>query len=306
METQSKKTRQSRYIRPDNKEIGRLVLQPRDIEIVKTVYDYRFIRTDQLIALTDGDETSIRKRLRKLWEHRYLERSFLPVMPGKEPDTRRAIYSLDYQGANLLAKNNGIDHRHLKHVIRHNKPGHVYIEHQLMASQFRTVLTLALEKTNQAEILFWRQDKEIRDYVEVKDPRGNTQRLPIAPDGFFCLEDTGGKMYWFLEVDRYTMDHKRWLNKMRAYFYWWEKKGHTEKSGIQHFRVLTVCPSAAKRDARLETTKKVKVANINGKKILKFLLFWKNKNVKKKIKKTLHLIKAIVILIIIDDVLSMK
>jgi hypothetical protein len=261
----NQRKRKSRYIRPSRQSLKQLVLQPRDLEIVKTVYEYRFLKTCHLTALITGDRTSIEKRLRRLWEHRYIERSFLPVTPGIQQSTGQAIYSLDYRGANLLAKELQIESRHLKHVLRHNKPQYVFLEHQLMITQFRCVLTLALRRTQSAEVVFWRQDKEIQDRIMITDSKGIDRLWPIVPDGYFCLQDSGGRMYWFLEADRYTMDHRRWLNKMKAYYHWWQAKAHTEKLGIKSFRVLAVCPSRRNRDARLEMTKKVRQVEIEGK-----------------------------------------
>lgn len=270
-----KSKRRSRYIRPEKSKISRIEIQPKDSEIVRLVYDYRFIRTDQITALMAGDRTSLEKRLRKLWEHRFLERSFLPVVNGKEPATRRAIYSLDYRGANHLIKNDGADPGHIKHVLRHNKPQYSYVEHQLMVSQFRAVLTVALNGTNNTKITLWRQDAGLRDQVDIIDRKGRKERLPIAPDGYFCIEDERGRMYWFLEVDRYTMSGPRWLKKMLAYYHWWDQKKHTEKFGIKNFRVISVCPNAFQRDSRLETTKKVKT-NKAGEKMgpVGSRLFW--------------------------------
>ena len=255
---ENKQTRQSRYIRPSKDSIGRIEIQPRDCDIVRVVYDHRFMRTDHLTSLIPGDRTSIEKRLRKLWEHRYIERHFLPIIYGKESATRKAIYSLDYQGAHLLRENEDIDIRHLKRVIRDNRPGHTYVEHQLMCSNFRTTLTLALEKSNQGKLLFWRQDKGIRDNVEIGD-KANNNFLPIAPDAFFCLQKEGKMMYWFLEADRYTMDHRRFLDKMKAYYLWWAKKGHSKKFDINNFRVLTICPNNLTRDRRIDVCKNVKI-----------------------------------------------
>ena len=269
------KKRQSKYVRPKEENIARIELQPKDLDIIRLVYDYRFIRTDQLTSLIAGDRTSLEKRLRKLWEHRFIERSFLPVVNGKEPASRRAIYSLDNRGGNLLVKNDGVDPQHIKHVLRHNRPEYSYVEHQLMASQFRAALTLALAKEGKAKIVFWRQDKEIRDYVEIPEAKGKVRRLPIAPDGHFCIEDDKGKMYWFLEVDRYTMSGPRWLDKMMAYYHWYDQKKHHEKFGIRGFRVVTVCPTAFQRDARLEITKGVKTNRVGGKEeAVGIKLFW--------------------------------
>ena len=271
----NKKTkRQSRYIRPDKNKLGRIELNDRDLEIFKIVYDYRFLRTDHITALIDGDRSSIEKRLRKLWEHKYLKRSYLPASPQKEPSTRRAIYSIDYRSAGLLAKRSVVNPQSLKYAIRRNISDLKYIEHQLVISNFRVALTLALKETKQAKILFWRQDNDLRDRVEIKQSN-KTKSLPIAPDSYFALEDERGKMYWFLEADRYTMDHRRFFLKLKAYYLWWEQKKHAEKFGIRNFRVLTICPTTAMLERRLEVTKKVKIAKSDGKDIpIGIKLFW--------------------------------
>ncbi|MBN1930745.1 MAG: replication-relaxation family protein [Desulfobacterales bacterium] len=230
--------------------------------LINTLFEYRFFRTDHLTALIDGDRMSLEKRLRKLWEHRFLERSFLPLYP--EPATRPAIYSLDYRGANLLVKEKGIEPGLMGHVLKHNKSSTAYVELQLLFSNFRAVLALVLRNKGWAKIKFWRQDNEIRDRVEVKLPNGKTKHWPIAPDGFFCIEGEHGKMYRFIEADRYTMDNRRFLNKMRAYYHWWEGGKHTEKFGIKNFRVLTITHNKLARDRRLEVTKEVKMAKIGG------------------------------------------
>jgi hypothetical protein len=266
--------RQSRYIRPDKKKLGRIELHDRDVEIFKLVYGYRFLRTDHITALIEGDRSSIEKRLRKLWEHRFLNRTFLLAYPGKEPSTRKAIYSIDYRAASVLAKNDFAEPQALKFAIRRNKTDLKYIEHQLIISNFRVALTLALKNKKEAKLLFWRQDNDLRDHVEVVGS-GKTKTLPIAPDGYFAIEDERGKMYWFLEADRYTMDHHRFFLKMKAYYLWWEKKGHTDKFDIKNFRVLTICPNNTMLERRLEVTKKVKVAKSNGKEIpVGIKLFW--------------------------------
>ena len=267
--------RQSRFKRPKAEDIARLMLQPKDLEIVRLVYDYRFIRTDQITALIAGDRTSLEKRLRKLWEHRFLERYFLPVVNGQEPATRRAIYSLDYMGAKLLIKEDGADPKHLKHVLRNNDPRYSHVEHQLMIGQFRSVLMLALGQVNNVRITFWRQDVSLRDHVEIVAKKGEITRLSIAPDGYFCIEDEKGKMFWFLEADRYTKGGAAWINKMRAYYHWWEQHKHIEKYGINNFRVISVCPNAFQRDARLELTKEVKANKIGNKReLIGSRLFW--------------------------------
>lgn len=64
--TAQKRTKRSCYTR-DRKDVPDVVIGARDIQIFKTLYDFRFLRTDHLVKLIKGDRTSIEKRLAKLW-----------------------------------------------------------------------------------------------------------------------------------------------------------------------------------------------------------------------------------------------
>ena len=50
-----------------------------------------------------------------------------------------------------------------------------------------------------------------------------------------------------------VLGSRRFLKKMRGYFFWWKEKGHTKKFEIKHFRVLTL----TKSEERAETLRKV-------------------------------------------------
>jgi hypothetical protein len=269
------KKRQSRYIRPDRKKLGRIEIHERDIQILKLVYDYRFIRTDHITALIEGDRTSIEKRLRKLWEHGHIARHFLLVSPGREPSTRRAIYSIYYRGATILAKD-GIDSQLLKTAIKRNKSDLKYMEHQLVISNFRAVLTLALrQQESGTKVRFWRQDNGLRDRVDMLIGR-EKKSIAIAPDSFFAIEESTLKnMYWFFEADRYTMDQNKFLRRMKAYWQYFNDKKYQKKYDIQNIRVLTVCPNSTIRDKRLERTKEIKKYKKGSKEVLTgSRLFW--------------------------------
>lgn len=71
------------------------------------------------------------------------------------------------------------------------------------------------------------------------------------------------------------MSGPRWLDKMMAYYHWYDQKRHHEKFGIRGFRVVTVCPTAFQRDARLEISKGVKTNRVGGKEeAVGIKLFW--------------------------------
>ena len=94
----------SRWKRKKNP--GRIILQPRDRDILQTVYAFRVLSREQLQQLLGIDGTRrINQRLRKLYDHKYLSRYFLHNNRGRA----KAIYYLGPRGAELVADDLGVD-----------------------------------------------------------------------------------------------------------------------------------------------------------------------------------------------------
>jgi hypothetical protein len=94
----------SRWKRKTNP--GRMILQHRDKEIIKAVYAFRILTRQQLQQLFGINGTRrINQRLRKLYDHKYLSRYFLPTIRG----SAKAIYYLGARGAALVADELGVD-----------------------------------------------------------------------------------------------------------------------------------------------------------------------------------------------------
>lgn len=249
----AKKRKHPKYYR-DSKNPPPLRLQERDIQILKTVYDYRFLQTDHIQALLPGSREGIRRRLQKLYHNGYLERFFLPLPLGV--GSSKAIYTLDKKGAQLLIKSFGYEPERLRWHIKQTKTGANYLQHALMISNFRATLTMAVNSQPDLELLFWKQGKELRDYVEIRDERGRRIRIPVVPDAFFGLKDKRGRMYFFLEADRGTMTMSRFLRKMRGYWIYWKRGLHTKRYHIRNFRVLTVTNSQKRVENLARVTQK--------------------------------------------------
>ena len=65
------------------------------------------------------------------------------------------------------------------------------------------------------------------------------------------------------------------VDKVRAYYHWYDQKKYQEKFNIKNFRVVTVCPNAFQRDARLEKTKEVKTNRVGEKnEAVGIKIFW--------------------------------
>jgi len=251
--TPEKQKRRSRYVR-DRADIPKIYIGQRDVDILKTIYEFRFLQTDQITKLIQGDPTSVKKRLAKLWRAYYLQRLFLPVWPGKPKPSPKAIYAIDKKGAEILTEVMGIDPELMRKQIKQNEIGERQLKHSLMVSNFATILTVAVREKKGVELLFFKhQQKALEDRVTVKG-----KRYPVIPDGFLGLEDKEGVFYFFLEADRSTMSNTRFLNKMRAYWNWYKVKGQQKKFGIKNFRVLTLTISPERAENLREITFKVK------------------------------------------------
>jgi len=55
-----------------------------------------------------------------------------------------------------------------------------------------------------------------------------------------------------------VLGSRRFLKKMRGYFFWWKEKGYIKKFEIEHFRVLTLTKSEERAETLRKTTLKVK------------------------------------------------
>jgi hypothetical protein len=238
------RTRLPRYRRVSA--AAHLALTSRDRAILATVHHYRLVTSEHLTALTDGSNQGILRRLQKLFHAGLLDRVARPVRPteGNAP----MVYAITNRGVRELQKE-GLVHSVTKTDWNaQNRDLHGYaIEHTLLISQVRAVLDRACRVTPEIALLTWQEGPKTFDAVEVALNAGY-ERVPVAPDAYFGLEDPKGRMYFFLEADRGTMTVPRVLRKFAAYAAYWRERRHEQKFGIRYFRVLTVTTGRKRRD----------------------------------------------------------
>lgn len=228
------------------KEVSRVIIQPRDAEIIKLAYDYRFINSDQIKALVEGSGQTTIRRLRQLFHHSYLDRPRQQIrFTGKGPEAM--IYGLANKGADVLAEEFGIDRGKIDWAKKNKEVKEIHIFHTTMISQIRAVITLAAKRTSDVEIPFWVQEGGYSDFV-ITSEKGRQEKIPIVPDGFFCLKYKGNPFFFFLEADQSTMTNSRFFKKLKGYWNYWKEGGHTKKYGFNNFRVLTITKTKARRD----------------------------------------------------------
>lgn len=239
-------------IEPRYKQFERIEALPKfritetDLKILRELADYRFLDTKQISILhPELSEREIRRRLQFLFQAGFLARPSQQFSYFKP--SGYIIYTLDKKGAELLFPSN---REKLNQVKRDKNLKPVFLLHDLMVSNFRIVLTLALKGLKESKLVRWREEN-LQSTVF-----SDGEKLPISPDAFFTIEDKGDLLHFFLEADRSTMSLERFLKKMKAYWQFWQEEGHKKKFGISVFRVLTITISEERKENLRKITKK--------------------------------------------------
>jgi len=204
-----------------------------DRQIVRLVYDYRLLSQNQLERLLGRSRSTVQRLLRRLYDHRYLERVFLPISYfGSSP----ALYILDRRGIDLLQRM-GVDNFV---GLPSKQMSAMYLEHTLATNEFRIAVSLACQR-NGWEVETWLTDNEMKaDYDRVKIP-SRKQPVSLIPDSYFSIHvPDRGTTNFFLELDRGTMPIKRFREKLEAYVAYYKTGAFTKRYAAKGFRVLTV------------------------------------------------------------------
>jgi len=213
---------------------------PRDIEVLKAVYEYRVLTHSQLTQLifSNNHPSIATKRLYTLFHNGYLERLFLPVRGGVAVSP--TLYLLGKKGADELSLCG--EYLNFYWAKDHLKVGTLFLSHSLAISEFRLKITLACRMAG-ISILEWQGEGALKkdyDRVTVTSSSGVSRQFPIIPDGYFVLQTTKGKRHFVLELDRGTMEGKRFKAKVEGYTAYFESGAYKERYGTKSLRVLTV------------------------------------------------------------------
>lgn len=219
-----------RFKRAAEAELPTITLQERDRSILKLVHDHRFITTEEIMALTPGSRRNLYERLKLLFHHRYLDRIGYDLYSPM-------IYALANRGADILTHYYGIDRHQINWRTKNREAHHHYIHHTLMVSRFRTALLPALASLG-ATLTSWGRDGDVHEQVTYRDASKRLRGV-IIPDASFTIEHEGREHRFYLEADRSTMTHDRYLAKLQAYYHYWLQHRRQDR-GLPGFRVLTL------------------------------------------------------------------
>jgi Replication-relaxation len=257
MPVSTKRSRLPRYARVKNPPA--MVLTERDQEILRQVYAYRLMTREQIERLLFQPEnrqehltktSKVRKRLKLLYQHGYLERIAAPIAAGAW--AWRPVYRLGRKGAALVASERGIAPDELPYWgkgddrdHRTSRPSFLFLDHTLAINDVRISIVQAasacgyrIEKwLDEAQL----KSAEMKEHVEVKGEQGRSTRVPVIPDAYFVLHLGDRRTHLFLELDRATMTNGRWKTRVLAYLAYLSSGRHRERYGMHSLpRVLVV------------------------------------------------------------------
>lgn len=217
-----------------------LFLQPRDQVIMTFVAEFRFLSREQIQKLLDFPcTTRVNIRLKKLYDHGYLSRLFLPTITG----TPKALYYLGPQGIPVVSDSLSIDPLLLERERKHLHDRKVlFLNHQLFLNDVRIAFTLAIRNNTQMTLEQWIKERDC--LVEFQHNHGSLTAL--RPDGCLCVTYQNRLYSFFVEVDCSTMTNGRLKSKAKAYIAY-ARSGRSEQDfGFKYFRVLIITKTEAR------------------------------------------------------------
>jgi hypothetical protein len=226
-------------------------LTERDLAILRAVYEFRVLTTQQLQQLFFPSLHQTYARLSLLYHHGFVERLFLGVHADKM--NTPILYTLDRRGAETLQAEQGSDVQWGK---RNKEVTAQFLEHTIAINTVRIAVVSACSLHSHYSLLEWRSENDLKadyDRVVIRKEAGRTQSVSVIPDSYFVLNTPRGKTAFFLELDRGTMTTKRFKTKILAYQVYYESGAYQRRFQTKSLRVLTVTTSAV----RLENLKRV-------------------------------------------------
>jgi hypothetical protein len=239
-----------------------IMLTKRDIALLAYVAKHRMLSSDQLAVLDGGSPQNMRRCLRALFDHGYLDRPGAQLAQAAIVGPQPMVYGITRKGARALRDNETLIDPALNWSDKNRKAGSVFIAHTVAVADFMTKLEVACRAREDVELLEadaiianapqkTRMAREPKRWLAKLADGGVFKTASVIPDGLFGLAFADGTAsYFMLEIDRGTMPVVRkgtnrtsFARKLQVYYEGWKQKRHEEQLGIRQFRVLTVTMS---------------------------------------------------------------
>lgn len=211
-----------------NRTIKRFTIKPRQKEILKLLYQFRYLNRKQIQPLLGHKHHRlIQEWLNELMQHKFIIQDYdnkLAPIP--------AIYSLDNKGKRYLKTLGEIKIKPLNQVWRGNKYKDQLKAHCLLLGDIYLSL-LDLAEKNKVKLDF-RTKTELYGMLYLISP---------SPDAFFALKDKAGKAKrYFLEIfdDIPPVFMRR---RVKRYFEYYSSDEWQDNTGQPFPEIILACPN---------------------------------------------------------------
>lgn len=251
----------------------------RSLEIIAAIARYRFLRTRDIIRLVGGNEDVTHRHLQQLYHRDLANRFTLPT-----PRTGEFIYFLDNAaGLRPLAEIGKLKEAEFDwESIKANREKYrdtgarsigrfLFIEHELMISDFHADLEMALREGSGVELDRWEQGALLWNTVQLS----KKESLPHRPDALFTLHfpyapEGQQRSNFVYEADRETSNLTRIRQKLEAHLAFFSQDLHVENYGFRKLRAVLVETLSTSRAEQMKEL----AAALAAKEPLAGLLFW--------------------------------
>lgn len=202
--------------RVDSNSLARIQPTERDAQVLEALYRYGPLTTEHItelafsgIKLERTRKNKSRDRLRKLFDHGYVDRDQLP---RKDWESKKPlIYFLGRKGAEYLAARRNVSITDLGWKQSDNKVKPIALNHTIAVTDFMVNLELACREgdigishvVNEKDLK--RATGQHRTLLSYETSTGGIDKGYLYPDQYFALENSEGKKaHFFLEIDLNT------------------------------------------------------------------------------------------------------
>lgn len=232
-----------------------VALTERDHELLRSVYDYRYLSIGQLKRLHFPSEQTANRRVRLLAGAGYIT-DFKPVGSDER------LVTLAEKGAEFVAGQLALPMSEIDWQAKREKPKDYYfLKHFICLNDFRIAVTAACAAGRDVELLGFIPEYQgektkqggVRKYL--RDVAADTQsakgQITHTPDAVFALRKNGTAALFFVEVDRGTEvlsdGEQGFLKTIRFYLNYLVGEGYQRykvdfqvEQDFRGFRVLVV------------------------------------------------------------------
>lgn len=281
-----------------------VAIQPRDLVLLKLIYDYPYCTAEQLSRLLPAG--SINAQLRAYHDERKQELSQVSMANGQPAKVRREVrrrlqqlfhaaggpyvqrhkldnnsltlYTIALRAVDLLAAEFDLDTAALTRSARNRDPGERYLRHTMLRSGLRFAMTMAVAARSDIEIAYWMKDGSIKIPITYQAEDGMLVEDTVIPDDVLGIRwlATGRVETLLLESDK-RKDFPRVRKKMIGYVYLSRQIKHGTAS-------LPAAPAHVLRALRRrgQIRDRQCVYTLAGQPILNFRVLWVTKGADRK------------------------